>query len=186
VTAAFAARRGLHGSLLFVVVLFAAACFGLILLASGEPLGAWILGIGVVLEALVILQAVRPGWSYGIGPAGITVRRTLGTVVLRSEEIASVEAVDGNRVEELVVGPPRMNLRGGIRARRELGRIVTLCTAPVVFTRTSVGGPLPVRPARAQAHGRFVLVHLRDGSPRALSPRDVDGFVAAWHALYGA
>jgi hypothetical protein len=190
VTAAFSARRSLHGTVFFAVVLFATACLGLILVVSGETLGAWILGFGVVLEALVILQAVRPGWSYRIGPDGITVHRAVGTVVLRREEIASVEAVDGSRVEELVAGPPwaqvnagkAMDIGAGIRARRELGRIVALCTAPVVFTQTSGRGSLHVRSVGARAPGRFVLVTLREGSVRALSPRDVDGFVAAWAA----
>jgi uncharacterized membrane protein len=190
VSTPFPVRRSLRGTRLFVILLFVMACFGALLLASGESLGAWILGFGLALEAMVIFQAFRPGWIYAVGTDGVTVRRTLGAVVLRREDVAAVEAVEGSRVEELVAGPQwaqvnagrTMDFRAGMRARRELGRMVALCTAPVVFTQTRVGGPGAVRAVGARAHGRFVLVSLRDGTQRVLSPREVDGFVAAWRS----
>ena len=166
------------------------ACFGALLLVSGESLGAWFLGFALALEALLVFQACRPGWSYAVSADGITVRGTLSTVVLSREGIASVETADASRVEELVAGPQwaavragrSMDIAGGIRARRELGRIVALCTAPVVFTQTRVGGPRAVRKVGARAYGRFVVATMLDGTVRALSPVDVDGFVAAWTA----
>jgi hypothetical protein len=50
-----------------------------------------------------------------------------------------------------------------------------------VLTQTRRGGRLSVREIGAKASGRFVLVTLADGSMRALSPRDVDGFVRSYH-----
>jgi len=174
---------------LFIMAAFVLACFGALLLAAGERNGAWFLGFGALLEAMVLMQVLRPGWRYSVGPDGIEIRRALRSHAISRNEITAVEAVDAPRIEEILAGPQRaevdagraMDLAGGFRARRELGRILSYTSAPVVLTQTRRGGPLSVRKVGARASGRFVLVTLADGALRALSPRDVDGFVRSYH-----
>jgi hypothetical protein len=104
--------------------------------------------------------------------------------------VSAVEPAEGSRLEEMLAGPQwagvqagrAMDLAAGIRARRELNRIIAYVTVPVVLTQTVRGGPLAVRKVGARAPGRFVLVTMTSGELRALSPRDVDEFVQAWRA----
>ena len=200
----FAARRGLSGAWFFVVSIVLLAGFGALLGASGEPVGWGILVFGIAAGGLALVQTLRPGWYYAIEPGGIRVRRIFTATLIAREDIASVEPVDAARIEEMLTRPPdardragqTASLSEGIRARRELGRIVAFVSVPVVLTRTrraSLHARLPdgtpVAPERlppgalamgAKTRGRFVLVTLVDGAARAVSPVDVDGFVEAW------
>jgi hypothetical protein len=185
----FAARRSTKGLRLFVAAALALAVFGAVVLFSGDALGAWLLGFGAVTAAILLLQALRPGWRYAVGPEGIGIRRTFGARTIRRSDIVSVEAVDGTRIEEILAEPPTadvgadrgMSIAAGLRARRELSRVLDFASAPVVLTQTTAGGPLRLRRVGAKAPGRFVLVTLAGGARRALSPVDVDGFITAYH-----
>ncbi len=170
---------------MFVAGAFLLACFGALLLFSGEMLGAWILGFGAILEAQVVLQALRPGWSYRVGPEGIAIGRPLRPGLLPRSEIRSVEAVEGSRVEELLAGRHGSDVPPTLRGRRDLLKILAFASAPVVLSRAGRGGPLSLRGMGASAPGRFVLVTLSDGAFRALSPIDVEGFVAAYNGAAG-
>jgi hypothetical protein len=184
----FPARRTLKGALFLIVALLLTALFGVVVDAEGEALGEAVLAFGLVLAALVVLQTLRPWWHYGVGAEGIEIHRLIGTRLLPRAAIAAVEQVDGARIEQIVAGPQwkgveagrAMDLAAGIRARRELGRIVAYVTVPIVLTQTVRGGPLAVRKVGARAPGEFVLVTLVDGTMRALSPSGVAAFVKAW------
>lgn len=183
----FPARRTLRGAVFLVVALAAVAVFGLVLLAENEPLGWSVTVFGAILAGLVVLQTLRPWWRYGVGREGIAVHRLFGAPLIPRAQITTIEQVDGGRIEELLSLPQwasvnagrAMSIMDGIRARRELGRIVTYVTVPVVLSQTVQKAPLAVRKVAARAHGQFALVTLSDGSCRALSPRDVPSFVAA-------
>jgi hypothetical protein len=184
----FPARRTLKGALFLIVALLLTALFGIVVDAEGESLGGAVLAFGLVLAALVVVQTLRPWWHYGVGAEGIEIRRLTGTRILPRAQIAAVERVDGTRIEQIVAGPQwkgveagrAMDLGAGIRARRELGRIIAYVTVPIVLTQSVRGGPLAVRKVGARAPGEFVLVTLVDGTMRALSPREVTAFVREW------
>ena len=184
----FPARRTLKGALFLTVALLCTAAFGIVIRAEGEPLGWAVFGLGLLLAGLVVLQSLRPWWRYGITAEGIEIHRLLGTRLLARSVIAEVQQVDGSKIEEIVAAPRwrgdgpghGMNLAAGIRARRELGRIVAFVTVPIVLTQTVRGGPLAPRKVGARAPGEFVLVTMADGTLRALSPRDPAAFVQAW------
>ena len=180
----FVARRTLRGARFLLGALAAVAAFGLLLLAEKEPLGWGVTVVGAGLAGLVLLQSLRPWWSYAVGPQAIGVHRLLGTVLIPRAQVSAVEKVDGGRIEELLSAfqeaGQAASLAEGIRQRRTLGQIVRFVTVPVVLTRTVQAAALPVRRVAARAHGDFVLVTLTDGTRRALSPRDVAGFVRVW------
>ncbi len=186
--AVYPARRTLKGARFLTLALLGMCLFGALVAAEGEAFGWDVFAFALLLGALVVLQTLRPWWHYTIGTEGIGIHRLLGTRLLARGDIANVEQVDGSRMEEILAGPPRtgretgrgMDLRAGIRARRDLGRIVAFVTVPVVLTQTVRGGPTVVRAVRARALGDFVLVTLRDGTMRAITPRAVGAFVQAW------
>jgi hypothetical protein len=180
VTRRYPARRTLKGARFLTIALLLTALFGVVIAAEGEPFGWAVLSFGALFGALVVLQSLRPWWRYSIAAEGIEIHRLLGTRLLSRAEILRVEQVDGARLEEVLAGPRGVDLRAGIRARREIGRIVTFVTVPVVMTQTVRGGPQVVRALRTRALGQFVLVTLADGTMKALSPRDVPGFVKTW------
>ena len=184
----FSARRSLKGARFLLGALGLVAGFGLLLLAQGEPLGWEVTMGGAALGAMVLLQTLRPWWFYAVRPDGIAVHRLFGTVVLARADVSSVKKVDGGRIEELLSpmqedspgAAPPVTFAQGVRVRRAVSRVVSFVTVPVVLTRTVQAAPLAVRRVAARAHGEFVLVSLRDGTSRALSPRDVTAFLRAW------
>jgi hypothetical protein len=181
----FAVRRTLKGAVLFLAASLVVVLFGAVLLVGADPVGAWVLGFGLLLAALLLLQSARPGWRYRVLPEGIEVHRAFGATLVPASAVAAVENVDARAVEDALAGPQgaslaagrRMDFRSGMEARRALSRILLFVTVPVVLSQ--VTRPTLERQARAKTSGRFALVRLTDGTVRALSPVDVDGFVAA-------
>jgi hypothetical protein len=173
---------------LFLVAFDAMIVFGALLVPSRQLAGIGLIAFGLLVEAALLLQALKPGWQYAVGPEGIEVKRTLGSRTFARGEISSVEAVDGARIRELLaeeqwseVGAGRsMDVGAGLRARSAISGMVAFSSVPIILSQTKRGGPLAVKSVGAGAPGAFVLLTLSAGTRHALSPMDVDGFVAAF------
>ena len=73
----FEVRTSFKGIVLFLAAFDAMAVCSILLLVSRPLAGAGLIAFGLLIEAALLLQAIRPRWQYAVGPEGIEVRRTL-------------------------------------------------------------------------------------------------------------
>jgi hypothetical protein len=141
--------------------------------------------------ALLLLVNLKPGWTYIVDGAGITIQRTFKHNRIPNESIAEVKLVSAGEAVALVhpdqVDEARstrnMDIRSAFRAQRRVGETIGFSSVPIVFNETRAGGPLNIQDVGATTSGGFVVILTTDGKKYLLSPQEPEEFIRAFREV---
>lgn len=145
-----------------------------------QALGLIFLAFSTLVLGIMCFKALAIGSSYTLTGDTLIISGLLSKNTIPYREIGEIKRLAASQVEELVVNLEKgerqnaLNPTGFFQTFSEYANLIKYCTVPIVVSKGRHG-----RVLGARTHGEFLLLCCQNNKNYLISPKDLDGFVAA-------
>jgi hypothetical protein len=150
------------------------------------------MGMSLVCILILLFQTLAPGCYYSIDERGIFAKRWYLKKLFRFEDIRQIKIISSEQVcseaekihSKEVKYMKTTGFKNAYSSRKKLAEFIQFCTVNIVLRETSQGHHLSNTNYRGRPHGQFVVITLKDGSSRLLTPKDPKNFLVTYRSYF--